>query len=86
MYLDANENWQDFIPEKSRNRYPDPLCVALRKKIEEVMGLPFSHTVVGNGSDELIDNLIRMDIEWLTMASVPLADGFSAENFRKGRR
>jgi len=60
VYLDANENWQDFIPEKSRNRYPDPLCVALRKKIEEVMGLPFSHTVVGNGSDELIDNLIRM--------------------------
>ncbi|MFA6775985.1 MAG: histidinol-phosphate transaminase [Sphaerochaetaceae bacterium] len=60
VYLDANENWQDFVQEKNRNRYPDPLCVNLRKRIEEVMGLPFSHTVIGNGSDEVIDNLIRM--------------------------
>jgi histidinol-phosphate aminotransferase len=60
VYLDANENWQDFVAEKGRNRYPDPLCVNLRHRIDEVMGLPFAHTVVGNGSDEIIDNLIRM--------------------------
>jgi len=60
VYLDANENWRDFIHLDSINRYPDPLCSALRKKIEEVMLLPFENTVIGNGSDEIIDNLVRM--------------------------
>ena len=60
VYLDANENWQEFVKGEGRNRYPDPLCTALRKKIELVMGLGFEHTVIGNGSDEIIDNLIRM--------------------------
>ncbi len=59
VYLDANENWQDFVAIHDANRYPDPLAVTLRKKIEEVMGLPFKHTILGNGSDELIDNLFR---------------------------
>lgn len=59
IWLDANENWQDFVGDKGINRYPDPLCKALRKKIEEVMGLPYENTVLGNGSDEVIDNLIR---------------------------
>jgi histidinol-phosphate aminotransferase len=60
VYLDANENWQDFAGNKGRNRYPDPLCTAVRKQLEAVQGLPFSRTVVGNGSDEIIDNLFRM--------------------------
>ncbi len=59
VYLDANENWQDFVKKADANRYPDPLSVAVRKKVEEVLGLPFSKTVLGNGSDELIDNLLR---------------------------
>ena len=59
VYLDANENWQDFVEKADANRYPDPLSVAVRKKVEEVLGLPFSKTVLGNGSDELIDNLLR---------------------------
>ncbi|MGH0052436.1 MAG: histidinol-phosphate transaminase [Sphaerochaetaceae bacterium] len=59
VYLDANENWQDFVQKAGANRYPDPLSVAVRKRVEDVLGLPFSQTVLGNGSDELIDNLFR---------------------------
>lgn len=60
VYLDANENWQGFVKDQGENRYPDPLCVNLRRMIEEKLGLPFEKTVVGNGSDEIIDNLMRM--------------------------
>ena len=59
VYLDANEHYRDFVEMKDSNRYPDPKATVLRKKIEEVLGLPFEHTVLGSGSDELIDNLIR---------------------------
>lgn len=59
VYLDANENWRDFVGDEGRNRYPDPLCLQLRKALDEVLGLPFANTVVGNGSDEIIDNLFR---------------------------
>lgn len=59
VYLDANEHYRDFVEMKDANRYPDPKATVLRKKIEEVLGLPFEHTVLGSGSDELIDNLIR---------------------------
>ncbi len=59
VYLDANENWKDFS-KKGKNRYPDPYATALREKIECVMGFKKEHTVLGNGSDELIDMLIRI--------------------------
>ncbi|MFA6682541.1 MAG: histidinol-phosphate transaminase [Sphaerochaeta sp.] len=59
VYLDANENWRDFVGDKGRNRYPDPLCSQVRKALDEVLGLPFANTVIGNGSDEIIDNLFR---------------------------
>ena len=59
VYLDANENWMDFSHE-GKNRYPDPHASALREKIEEVMGFKSENTVIGNGSDELIDMLIRI--------------------------
>lgn len=59
VYLDANENWRDFVGDEGRNRYPDPLCTQVRKALEEVLGLPFANTVIGNGSDEIIDNLFR---------------------------
>ena len=58
VYLDANENFKDF--NLGCNRYPDPLSKALRKKIEEVWGLKKDKTVILNGSDEAIDNIIRM--------------------------
>ncbi|NMA22373.1 MAG: histidinol-phosphate transaminase [Spirochaetales bacterium] len=63
VYLDANENWQGFVSLAGANRYPDPQAAQLRRKIEEVLGLPFERTVLGSGSDELIDNLIRIFCE-----------------------
>lgn len=62
VYLDANENWKDFSL-LGKNRYPDPHASALRKRIEEVMGFRVENTVLGNGSDELIDMLIRIFAE-----------------------
>ena len=59
VYLDANENWQDFVGKVDANRYPDPLASQVRKALDEVLGLPFEQTLIGNGSDELIDNLFR---------------------------
>jgi len=58
VYLDANESWYDGI-EKA-NRYPDPEAVLVRKALESVLSLPFEQTVLGNGSDEIIDLLIRI--------------------------
>ena len=29
VYLDANENWQDFVGREDANRYPDPMDEAL---------------------------------------------------------
>lgn len=56
VYLDANESWYgDGI-----NRYPDPFCRDLRHKMEEVLAIPFERSAIGNGSDEVIDILIRM--------------------------
>ncbi|MDY0290151.1 MAG: histidinol-phosphate transaminase [Sphaerochaeta sp.] len=59
VYLDANENWRDFVGDVGRNRYPDPLCTQVRRALDEVLGLPFAQTVIGNGSDEILDNLFR---------------------------
>lgn len=58
VYLDANESW--YGGNWGVNRYPDPRCVELRRKLEEVLGLPFEMTAIGNGSDEIIDMLLRI--------------------------
>lgn len=55
VFLDANEN--PYGGEY--NRYPDPLQVELKKKIEQVKGIPSNYTFVGNGSDEAIDLMYR---------------------------
>lgn len=62
VYLDANENYYDYS-NFGYNRYPDPLCKELRLEIERKMNIPFDNTVIGNGSDELIDNIIRIFCE-----------------------
>ncbi len=58
VYLDANESWYDGI-EKC-NRYPDPEAIEVRKALDSTLSLPFEKTVLGNGSDEIIDLLIRI--------------------------
>jgi histidinol-phosphate aminotransferase len=55
VWLDANEN-----PVNNRlNRYPDPLQLELKKRIEVLKGVPAANIFLGNGSDEAIDLLFR---------------------------
>jgi histidinol-phosphate aminotransferase len=60
IFLDANENWRDFVGGRGLNRYPDPQHIKLKGKISEVLGLPQDSIVLGNGSDEMIDVLFRV--------------------------
>ena len=55
VFLDANENPYG----NPLNRYPDPLQLELKKKIEQVKGIPAEYTFLGNGSDEAIDLMYR---------------------------
>ncbi|GAB1445114.1 MAG: histidinol-phosphate transaminase [Cyclobacteriaceae bacterium] len=55
IYLDANEN-----PFASAfNRYPDPKQNALKQAISQLKGVGPEQIILGNGSDEVIDLLIR---------------------------
>ena len=60
VYLDANENYAPVAGEEGINRYPDSAAARLRAAAEQVLGIPASLCTVGNGSDELIDILIRI--------------------------
>ena len=60
VFLDANENWQDFLGGRSLNRYPDPQHEGVKQKLAQVFSLPAERLVVGNGSDEMIDVLFRI--------------------------
>ena len=66
--LDAMENpytldeltghWPEVLASAEINRYPDPSAAVLRKKLAHVMDVPEgAATVLGNGSDELIQML-----------------------------
>jgi histidinol-phosphate aminotransferase len=55
IFLDANENPYDTV----LNRYPDPKQVDLKKKIIGKSNLSINNLFLGNGSDEVIDLLIR---------------------------
>ena len=54
-FLDANEN--PF--ESGLNRYPDPQQQKLKNKLAELKQIAPSKIILGNGSDELLDLLIR---------------------------
>ena len=55
VLLDANEN--PFA--SGYNRYPDPYQRELKQQVARLKGVDVSRLVLGNGSDELIDMLIR---------------------------
>ncbi|MDR1415708.1 MAG: histidinol-phosphate transaminase [Odoribacteraceae bacterium] len=57
--LDANESPYDT----GFNRYPDPFQRELKRAVARVKGLDESRLVLGNGSDELIDMLVRVTCE-----------------------
>lgn len=56
VYLDANEN---PFPN-GKNRYPDPLQMQLRTTFASIKNVDPSNVVSGNGSDEIIDLLMRV--------------------------
>ncbi len=55
VFLDANENPYDL----KYNRYPDPYQRELKSKIAEWRSVKLDNIFLGNGSDEVIDLLIR---------------------------
>jgi histidinol-phosphate aminotransferase len=59
IFLDANENSLGSPLLKWYNRYPDPLQWELKKKISNIKSVPPENILLGNGSDECIDLLIR---------------------------
>jgi len=59
IYLDANENSLGSPLTKWYNRYPDPLQWELKKKISTIKNIPAENMLLGNGSDECIDLLLR---------------------------
>lgn len=59
VFLDANENSLGSPLTKWYNRYPDPLQWELKKKIAAIKTTQPENILLGNGSDECIDLLIR---------------------------
>jgi histidinol-phosphate aminotransferase len=55
IQLDANENPFDT----GLNRYPDPYQSELKGKLAKIKGVATKRLVLGNGSDELIDLILR---------------------------
>jgi histidinol-phosphate aminotransferase len=55
VFLDANEN--PF--ETTLNRYPDPKQTALKELISKQKELPIHQVLLGNGSDEVLDLIVR---------------------------
>ena len=60
VFLDANEN---PFPNDGLNRYPDPVATAVRKELAKQKNVPAENIFLGNGSDEVIDVLIRVFCE-----------------------
>jgi histidinol-phosphate aminotransferase len=64
VFFDANENALGSTAELpgylELNRYPDPCSANLRKALSEYVGVPAKNVFAGNGSDEVIDLLIRI--------------------------
>jgi histidinol-phosphate aminotransferase len=67
--LDGNENPYDLplslknkvlekIKKVSFNRYPDPSALSLRERLTEYVKVDLDELVIGNGSDELILNIL----------------------------
>lgn len=59
VFLDANENAFGSPLTKWYNRYPDPLQWELKRKIGTIKNVASENILLGNGSDECIDLLIR---------------------------
>lgn len=58
VFLDANEN-----PFGDYNRYPDPYQKTLKTEISKIKNIETNKIFLGNGSDEVIDLLMRIFAE-----------------------
>jgi histidinol-phosphate aminotransferase len=59
VFLDANENSFGSPLTKWYNRYPDPLQWDVKRKLSTIKNVAADKMLLGNGSDECIDLLIR---------------------------
>ncbi len=59
IFLDANENPFERKDFPGVNRYPDPYQYEVKKLLSELKAVPPQQIFLGNGSDEVIDLLIR---------------------------
>lgn len=59
VFLDANENSIGSVTERKFNRYPDPHQRELKVRLAEIKNVSPERILLGNGSDEVIDLLIR---------------------------
>ena len=73
VFLDANEN--PF--ETDYNRYPDPHQRELKNAITGLKGVSVEQLFLGNGSDEIIDLLIRSTCEPLKDNVIVFSPGYS---------
>ncbi|SHH68950.1 histidinol-phosphate aminotransferase [Wenyingzhuangia marina] len=55
VFLDANEN--PF--ENGVNRYPDPMQKTVKSELAKIKGVAQENILLGNGSDEVIDLILR---------------------------
>ncbi len=62
VLLDANENSFGSVLENnlSLNRYPDPMQYSIRDKLSKHLNINYKNLILGVGSDEIIDLLIRI--------------------------
>lgn len=74
--LDANEN-----PFGTYNRYPDSTQKKLKQKLSEIKNIPSSQIALGNGSDELIDLIIKIFCEPKKDAIVVMNPSFAMYSF-----
>ncbi len=66
--LDANENPYGCSPSVQHalaefdgyHIYPDPLCSHIQELLQRYIGAPADRIIVGNGSDEIIDIIMRL--------------------------
>lgn len=63
IFLDANENDSCPLSGKKLNRYPDPKQAQLRQAVAKIKNLKEEEVFLGNGSDEIVDLLIRIFCE-----------------------
>lgn len=60
IWLNANESpWRNPADDSGVNRYPDPQPAALREALAALYGVDPAQLLVGRGSDEAIDLLVR---------------------------